>query len=122
MADLSMFMVAIIWGSGFVVTKSALSHMTPFYLLGFRFAIAAAMLALISFNRLKKAKIGDIKAGNIVGVFMLSGFLFQTIGLQHTTVGVQAFIVSANVVMVPIFYWIMTRRKPDGYETAGAVM
>ena len=121
-ADLSMFMVAIIWGSGFVVTKSALGHITPLYLLGYRFVIAAALLALVSIKRLKKAKMADIKAGLVIGVFMLSGFLLQTIGLQYITVGVQSFIVSANVVMVPIFYWMMTRRKPDRYETAGAVM
>src|SRR5690606_14349390 len=69
-----------------------------------------------------RAKPKDIRAGLSIGVFMPLGFIFQTIGLQYTTVGVQAFIVSANVVMVPFFYWLLTRKRPDSYESVGAVM
>jgi drug/metabolite transporter (DMT)-like permease len=71
---------------------------------------------------MKKAKISDIKAGLVIGITMLLGFLLQTIGLMNTTVGVNSFIVSANVVMVPFFYWLLTRRRPDGYEIFGAIM
>ena len=121
-ADISLLAVAAIWGSSFVVTKSTLDHITPFYLLAFRFLIATLLLGVISLKRLKKAKVSDIKAGLIIGVCMLLGFLLQTIGLMNTTVGVNSFIVSANVVMVPFFYWMLTRRKPDNYETFGAIM
>ena len=53
-ADLSLIFVAIIWGSGFVVTKNALDHLTPFYILGFRFLVGAIPITLISIRRLKK--------------------------------------------------------------------
>lgn len=122
LADLSLLAVAAIWGSSFVVTKSTLDHITPFYLLAFRFTIATVLLGVISFKRLKRAKTSDIKAGLIIGVSMLLGFLLQTIGLMKTTVGVNSFIVSANVVMVPFFYWLLTKRRPDNYETFGAIM
>jgi drug/metabolite transporter (DMT)-like permease len=122
LADISLLAVAAIWGSSFVVTKSTLDHITPFYLLAFRFTIATALLGVVSFKRLKRAKTQDIKAGLIIGSMMLLGFLFQTIGLINTTVGVNSFIVSANVVMVPFFYWLLTKRKPDNYETFGAIM
>ena len=122
LADLSLLIVAIIWGSGFVVTKGALNHMSPMYILFFRFIIAALVLTIISFKRLKKAKWIDIKAGLIVGIFMFLGFVTQTIGLQYTTVGVQAFITASNVVMVPFFYWFLTRKKPNSYEFFGAFL
>lgn len=121
-ADLSLLIVAIIWGSGFVFTKNALDHMTPFYILGFRFLVASLALGIISFKRIKKAKWKDIKAGMIVGFFMFIGFSTQTVGLQYTTVGIQAFITASNVVMVPFFYWILTKTRPGPYEFFGAIL
>ena len=88
-ADLSLLLVAIIWGSGFIFTKNALDHMTPIYILGFRFLIASIGFGIILFNKIRKAKWKDIKAGMIVGFFMFFAFAVQTVGLQYTTVGVQ---------------------------------
>jgi len=121
-ADLSLLLVAIIWGSGFVVTKNALDVMTPFYIMGFRFIIAAVAVTLISFKRLRKATKLDIKAGIIVGFFMFLGFAFQTVGLKYTTAGVQAFITASNVVMVPFMYWILSKKRPDNFEMFGAFL
>lgn len=35
LADISLLLVAFIWGGGFIAAKVALSSITPFYLLGF---------------------------------------------------------------------------------------
>lgn len=119
-ADLSLFLVAIIWGSGFIVTKNALDHFTPFYMLFYRFSISAVLLGLILFNKMKKASIKDIKAGIIMGIFLFAGFGTQTVGLQYTEVGKQAFITATNVVMVPFIYWALVKKKPDKYELIAA--
>ena len=121
-ADLSLLLVAIIWGSGFIATKNALDVMTPFYIIGFRFMIAALALSLFSVKRLKKATKLDVKAGIIVGFFMFLGFAFQTIGLKYTTIGVQAFITASNVVMVPFFYWAISKKRPNNFELFGAFL
>ncbi len=121
-SDLSLLLVAIIWGSGFIFTKNALDHMTPIYILGFRFLIASIGFGIILFNKIRKAKWKDIKAGMIVGFFMFFAFAVQTVGLQYTTVGVQAFITATNVVMVPFFYWILTKSRPGPYEFFGAIL
>lgn len=121
-ADLSLLLVAIIWGSGFIVTKNALDHITPYYMLGFRFIIASAVLGIISFKKLRKATIKDFKAGAIVGLFLFGGFATQTIGMKYTTVGNSAFITASNVVMVPFFYFLLTKRRLDKFEIFGAVL
>lgn len=121
-ADLSLLIVAVIWGSGFVVTKNALDLMSPFYIMFFRFIIAAVTLTLFSLKRLKNTTKADFKAGIIVGFFMFLGFAFQTVGLKYTTAGVQAFITASNVVMVPFLYWFISKRKPDNYEMFGAFL
>ncbi len=121
-ADFSLLIVAIIWGSGFVVTKNALDHLTPFYILGFRFLVGTIAITLISIRRLKKATKLDIKVGLIVGFFMFLGFAAQTVGLKYTTVGVQAFLTASNVVMVPFLYWIVSKKRPDNFEVFGAIL
>ena len=69
-ADLSLLIVAIIWGSGFVVTKNALDHVLPYYLLSFRFIISFLLMALVFFKRFKNMKLEDFKAGFIIGLFI----------------------------------------------------
>ena len=121
-ADLSLLLVAIIWGSGFVVTKNALDLVTPYYLLAFRFTISTLLLVGIFFKRLRKASLKDIKSGVLVGLFLFGGFATQTIGLNYTTAGKQAFITATNVVMVPFIFWAISKKKPQKHEIFGAIL
>lgn len=121
-ADLSLLVVAIIWGSGFVVTKNALDHITPYYLLACRFMISSILMLLVFFKRVKKVKLKDLKAGFIIGIFLFGGFATQTVGLKYTTAGKQAFITGTNVVMVPFIYWGISNKKPDIYEIIAAFL
>ncbi len=121
-ADLALLIVAIIWGSGFVVTKNALDNMTPYYILGFRFFISTVLLGIISFKKLKMITRKEIKSGIIIGLFLFFGFATQTVGLKYTTAGKQGFITATNVVMVPFMYWILTKKRPDIFEFFGAIL
>lgn len=111
-ADLTLFFVALFWGTGFTVTKKALDIYTPSQLLFLRFGIAS-LVALIVFRKdMKTINKSDIKAGVIMGVFLAIGFILQTIGLQGTSAGNSAFLTGTNVVMVPFFYYLVTKIKP----------
>lgn len=121
-ADFSLLIVAIIWGSGFVVTKNSLDYITPYYLLAYRFIISFLLMSIVFFNRLKKAKLKDWKAGLLIGIFLFGGFATQTVGLKYTTVGKQAFITASNVVMVPFIYWGISKKKPDIYEVIAVIL
>ena len=70
----------------------------------FRFIVASTVLGAIVFKT-KNATKEDIKAGLIIGLFLFAGFATQTVGLQYTEAGKQAFITATNVVMVPFIYW-----------------
>lgn len=121
-ADLALILVAIIWGSGFVVTKGALKYVTPFNLTFYRFSIASILLGIVNYKRLLNASVKDIKAGLIIGVFLFGGFAFQTVGLQYTEAGRQAFITATYVVMVPFIYWVISKKKPNTYEVFAAFL
>ena len=121
-ADLSLLLVAIIWGSTFVVVKNALEHVTPMYMIAIRFGISSILMILVFFKRFKKTKWSDVKAGFTIGIFLFVAYMAQTIGLQYTTAGKQAFITGTNVVMVPFLYWAINKTRPDKYEIIAAFL
>lgn len=112
-ADLSLLFAAIMWGAGFAITKEALVTFTPFYLLSFRFIIAALVIAVIFHRKLRLINLEDIKAGAMMGFFLFTAFVAQVIGIQFITVGVSAFLTATYVVMVPFICWVVHRRRPD---------
>ena len=121
-ADMSLILVAIIWGSGFIIIKNALDYMNPIYLMVLRFTLSSVLMAIIFWKKFKNINTEDLKAGIIIGIFLFLAFLFQTVGLQYTTVSKQAFITASNVVMVPFILWFIIKKTPDIYEIAAAIL
>lgn len=113
LADLGLLVVAIVWGFGFVATKNALDSFTPFYLMAVRFAMAFAILALIFRKKLTQIRKSDLQGSAVVGFFLFTAFAFQTVGLQFTAPGKQAFITGTNVVIVPFLFWFLHKHRPD---------
>ncbi len=115
-ADSALLLVAIVWGSGFVVMKNALADLTPYYIMAIRFTIAALILIVLYHKKLKQIQRRDLISGGIVGFFLFTAFAAQSVGLQYTTASKQAFLTGINVVMVPFLYWMVNRKRPDNYE------
>lgn len=121
-ADVALFIVALVWGGGFVAVKDALDSITPFYIMALRLTGAAVLLALIFFKTMKKISKKDIIYGSIVGVVLFTAFTAQTIGLQYTTAGKQAFLTTVYVVIVPFLAWKAEKKRPDLYSLFSAVL
>lgn len=114
LADSALVLIALFWGFGFVAMKDALNSFTPYWLLAIRFTASFVLMSLIFRKRLQKLKANDIKAGLLVGLFLFLGFATQTIGLNYTTAGKQAFITATYVVIVPFLSWALKKIFP-GY-------
>ena len=119
-ADLGLLAVALVWGSGFVASKSALDSMTPMMLMALRFSVAALLSGILFRKNLKHLSKETIKAGCIIGFFLFSAFAAQMIGLQYILAGKQAFLTATNVIMVPFIYWAVKKNKPDRYNFIAA--
>ncbi len=114
-ADLSLLLVALAWGGGFVVLKDALDSITPFYIMAIRFAVATLIMCMIFWKKFKNITKEDIRVGIIIGLFLFIGFATQTVGLQYTTASKNAFLTGTNVVIVPFLAWKVHKHRPDGY-------
>ncbi|WP_319369949.1 DMT family transporter [uncultured Ilyobacter sp.] len=120
-ADGSLLLVAVIWGSGFTATQMALdSGFLPLTTMALRFGMAALLMSIIFIKKLKNIKKEDIKSGAVVGFFLFTAFASQTVGLQFTTPSKNAFLTATNVILVPFIYWFMTKKKPDIYSVIAA--
>lgn len=112
-AELSMLAVAFIWGTTFVVVKDALKDIGPFLFLGLRFIIAFAALAFLMPGEMRKVKPSTLGFGALIGLFLLVGYVNQTVGLKYTTASNAGFITGVSVVLVPIIYAFFNRCWPS---------
>ncbi|MEW8956837.1 DMT family transporter [Clostridium sp.] len=121
-ADLSLIIVAIVWGAGFVASKEALNIAKPFYMMTIRFTISTLLMVIVFRKYLKTINKQDLKSGIIVGIFLFLAFGFQTVGLQYTTASKQGFLTAINVVIVPFLYWGISKKRPDMYSIFSAFL
>jgi drug/metabolite transporter (DMT)-like permease len=122
LADLSLLLVALSWGGGFIVVKNALADITPMWMMAIRFSFGFLAMAIVFHKNLIKISKKDLKSGLIIGVFLFLGYATQTIGLQYTTAGKQAFLTGTNVVIVPFLVWFITKKHPGWHSIVGALL
>ena len=119
---LCLICTTLIWGSSFVILKSALDSITPMWVLAIRFAGAAIMMLIACLPRLKKLDAGYLRSGAIMGVCLASAYIVQTYGLVYTTPGKNAFLTATYCILVPFLYWAIARKKPDRYNIIAALV
>ncbi|MHC1747142.1 MAG: DMT family transporter [Cellulosilyticaceae bacterium] len=122
-ADIILIMIALIWGSGFIFSQMALdANLSPFVIMTIRFTIAALLLGMTCFKKIKQFSAYELKAGLITGFFLYISFAFQTIGLQYTTPSSNAFLTATNVVIVPLIYWLFYKKSPGKPLILGSIL
>lgn len=121
-ADVSLLMVSLIWGLTFATVKNAIADMAPFTFLAIRFAIAFIFMSLFCYKKLVRLRGRDWIPGILVGVFLFSGYSFQTFGLQYTTASNAGFITGLSVVLVPLICSVINREFPSLLVIGGAVL
>ena len=111
-ADMLLLLLAVVWGSGYSVTKAAVAVTSPVQFLTFRYVISAVLSIVFFRKKLINAEKSDWFAGALTGILLTASMLFQTIGLQYTSAGKAVFVASAFVIMVPLFFWLATKERP----------
>lgn len=112
-ANLILVMVAAIWGGGFIAGKMALTGMTPFSVIAFRYCTGALLCGILMFRRIRMAPVQLIKKGVIIGLIQVIGQSVQLIGLQYTTSANQSFLCSSYVAFVPFISWMIIGKRPQ---------
>ena len=111
-AHLLLVAVVFVWGSTFVLVKSALHDISPLLFNLLRMAIGFLCLAIIYRRHFRQMRLPVIAAGSLVGLAVGAGYQFQTAGLRLTTPSKSAFITGMVVVIVPMLAVIPGLRPP----------
>lgn len=111
-ANISLLLVAVIWGFGFVAGKMALTGMTPFAALTYRFGLAMLVCGLIFHKHIRNTPKSTMKKGCIIGTIQMLALSVQLIGLQYTTPAKQSFLCTAYVALVPFISWVVLKERP----------
>lgn len=125
-AESALALVALVWGTTFVVVKQALGHISTTYFLSIRFWLAAVCMLLLfvrPFHRAGLARVVEgLRGGAIAGVFLWLGYMLQTFGLKYTTAGKSGFLTGLYIALVPLLAAARHRRWPQTAELTGIGM
>lgn len=115
LVQLSLILVAAIWGFTFVVVADAIELYPMYGFLFWRFAIAAVAFVAFFPRVLKRFSAASLKRGLVAGLLLSIGYIFQTWGLDgvtRTTPARAAFITGLYVVFTPLLQAAILRRPP----------
>lgn len=119
---LLLFLATICWGTSFFILKETISEVPTFFVIAVRFIIAGIGLALIFIKKMKSINKQTFLRGLVLGVCLTAAYMTQTIGLENTTPGRNAFLTSSYCVMCPFIIWLLFKKKPKLYNVISAVL
>ena len=121
-AEIYLLIIVIIWGSTFALIKGVIDTIPPYTYLAYRFLLAALILVVIFWKRLKKFNIMILKKGSLIGIFLFLGYTLQTVGLKYTTATKAGFITGFSVVLVPIISFLLLKEKVSRDSVIGVAL
>ena len=110
---LLLILTVIIWGLSFVATKIALQTFAPFTLIFARFSVAAVLFfALMLRTGFPRFTLQDHLRMLVVALFEPGlYFIFETLGLQHTTAPKASLIIATIPAVVLVFAHILLKER-----------
>lgn len=123
-AEAALMVNTLIWGATFVLVKQALGDVSPILFLALRFTLATVVLLVLfrgSWSHPRNPR-WSLTGGALAGVFLFSGYAFQTIGLQYTSAPKSAFLTGLTAVMTPLLAAAVYRNRPRAQEVGGVLL
>ena len=119
-SEVALVLVAALWGLTFPLIKGALDDASPMGFLAVRCPIALALLWPLC-GRRPPAR-GSVLPGIGLGLLLAASYYLQTLGLVVTTATRSAFLTGLSVLLTPLLYPVLTRRRPGRRVVAGAAV
>jgi drug/metabolite transporter (DMT)-like permease len=110
-AELALVGVAAIWGATFTVVQDAIEKLPAMAFLGYRFAAAALIVAVVFRRQLRRLPPAGWRAGLVMGAFLTAGYVLQTLALERTSASNAGFITGLFVVITPLLAAVLLRER-----------
>lgn len=110
-ADLTLFLVALLWGGAFVAQRLAGQVGSVYFFNAARFALAFfLLLPLLRKRPIQRAALPWI---GLAGSILFLATAFQQAGLKTTTAANAGFITSLYVILVPLVLFLFWQERPS---------
>ena len=115
--------MALMWGFSFCMMKDVLDALPPYLLLACRFLIAAAIMFVLFFRRIRAHfNRTYIVAGLLMGGSLCAAYVLQSVGLVDTTAGKSAFLTGTYCVLVPFIGHAVMGEELTRYNLGAAFL
>jgi drug/metabolite transporter (DMT)-like permease len=101
-APWALLAVSASWGAAFVIMKPAIERQSVNSFLATRFVMAVVVMALLRPSVLHKINKEMLLKGSLAGLFLGTGYIFQTLGLARTGAAITGFVTGLYVVLTPL--------------------
>lgn len=113
---------AFLWATAYIYVKQLVENIPPCLLLALRFSLAAIILAVLFIPKWKQLNKGLVAAGIRMGIALFFEFFFFTVGIQYTEASKSSFIIASYIILLPIAYFIIRRKKPGKMDVFSSVL
>lgn len=111
LAPWALLAVSAAWGASFVLMKPAIERQAVNSFLATRFAMAVVVMILIRPSVLQKLNRELVLKGSLAGLFLGSGYIFQTLGLARTGAAITGFVTGLYVVLTPLIAAVVLKER-----------
>ena len=104
------------------MVQDAIAVLPTMAFLAYRFGSAAVVVAVIFRGRIRSLGRDGWRAGALMGVFLCAGYVFQTLGLEHTSASNAGFITGLMVVFTPVLGAVFLGQRLPAIAWAAAAV
>ena len=111
LAPWALLAVAAAWGAAFVVMKPAIERQSVNSFLATRVVVAVVVMILLRPSVLRKINKEMLLKGSLAGLFLGTGYIFQTLGLARTGAAITGFVTGLYVVLTPLIAALFLKER-----------
>lgn len=121
-APWALLAVSASWGLAFVVMKQPIKDQNVNSFLFTRFAFAVAIMVLLKPSVLRKLNREILLKGSLAGLFLGTGYIFQTLGLDRVGAAITGFVTGLYVVATPLIAWLVLRHRISAFTWLATIV
>ena len=122
LAPWALLTVSAAWGGAFVLMKPAIERQAVNSFLATRFSVAVIAMVLLRPSVLKMLNRELVLKGSLAGLFLGSGYIFQTLGLARTGAAITGFVTGLYVVLTPLIAAVILKERIKAFTWFCVVM
>jgi len=117
--NILLFSITLCWASSYIFIKSLPPDLSSFAYLTLTTGIAAVVLVVVFWKRLKEVKLSTIKSSFILSLLLTVNLLVEKQGISLLPASNASFLAALTILVVPLIM-LLLRKKPTVNNIAGA--